>query len=326
MKRYNIESYQHYEELEQSFKNLKMQSLQSAIKQAKEKFKILYEKAKYSNLHESANAYYNACIDIGSKILAIKESQPYSEPEYKQNIFSANLNIEKLSQSFESIIMLYEKLNGIETSIKSFQRRTENSTDQIPLLKSGTFSIISDNNALQENNKNYRKTIKILEKKIEAVNERADCFIKIPKKIDKNIDFEEQKQKLEQRLMSYEEILTKLVNVKNAIHQTQEFIIGKTEKSEGLDESISRISKKTESLESEQNQSEKNLFNVETEIKNSEAVLSLKQNISETLQEKFEASTMALEDFFVQSVNLDQEYDNLNKQLTQKFIIKVIKI
>ena len=126
--------------------------------------------------------------------------------------------------------------------------------------------------------------------------------------------------------MSYEEILTKLVNVKNAIHQTQEFIIGKTEKSEGLDESISRISKKTESLESEQNQSEKNLFNVETEIKNSEAVLSLKQNISETLQEKFEASTMALEDFFVQSVNLDQEYDNLNKHLTQKFIIKVIKI
>ena len=105
-----------------------------------------------------------------------------------------------------------------------------------------------------------------------------------------------------------------------------DYFIGKTEKSEGLDESISRISKKTESLESEQNQSEKNLFNVETEIKNSEAVLSLKQNISETLQEKFEASTMDLEDFFVQSVNLDQEYDNLNKQLTQKFIIKVIKI
>jgi chromosome segregation ATPase len=326
MKRYGSESYAQLEDIDNSFKVLRTQSIQTGIKQAKQVIRSLYDKARSVYVQESAKMYYNGCLEIGNKILAIKKPPKPNLPDYKASIEAANRTSEDLNAELSRFLAVHAKLLETENSIKHMQRRIENATDQIPLLKSDILRLISDLTTSQAEYLNLKLTHNALKKKIKIFKSNTSQTSNISIEIPEIPNFTNEKHGLEQETMIYEDNLTKYRNKLNFYSYLQNSINLVQSSIENISLNIKEYASESVKIINDIQELETNLVAKLNEVQSLENSVNIKENTKQTLYETHETTLMKLEDLLITKICIHKKHKNAYKKVQELEELKVLFI
>lgn len=296
MKRSLTDSYMQAIKVEDTLRELKIMTFESALQKGWKTLKNFYEKLKIKLAFDKAKAYRNAFLVLSKKIDDMKNLEILPKVCFDEFFNEAEHGNEFTNKSLNELKFVFYELKGIEKSISSLTRKVELCTERVGLYKGDMNSMLNEVEKEKNGLKMKLDEMKMLNKEIIEYENRLKFWseIHVPDILIR--DNTRIREKFENSVMCYEEALTKYSEIISKTNEKHQSIEKASKKLSSLNISIAECNKSFQEKSLQMRNQEEKYLAIENDIQNLQSCTEQKVILREQLKEKNECRLMENED------------------------------